>query len=289
MLRPHDGSYSALEARFQGGGLQNCFTGLPKVRHNIRMKTLRYLLLAALVGSVFSCTTKKSDEAAAGSCPFPSNGYARVSSYGNFMTSTLDQCEQYDDSDNPYWTGMDTSTSSTAMVALPTVAFNGGAACGSCLQIAGASATIVARVIAECSSCANDVVDMDEDHYRTVTGFPNSGSGYGTITVTAVPSPVTENIKVIMNNGTNPFYFNIVLANHKTPLKKVEVDIGQGSGYQEYARMGTTGAFALMLGTSSTTPVQIRLTDQFDQVVSGTFTSASGDQTTIGSQFGTCN
>jgi len=253
------------------------------------MKTFRLFLVAVLVGSILGCTPKKSDEAAAGTCPFPSNSFARVGSYGAFSTGTLDQCDQYDDSDNPYWTGMDTSVSSTAMIGVPTAFFNSGMACGSCLQIAGASATIIARVVTECPGCANDTIDMDEDHYKTVTGFPNSGSGYGTIAVTAIPCPISENVKVIMNNGSNPFYFNIVIANHVTPIKKVEVDIGQGSGYQEYARQGSTGAFALALGTSSTTPVQIRVTDQFDQTVSGTFTSASGDITTIGSQFGTCN
>lgn len=250
------------------------------------MKILKKLVLAAVVGSVLSCTTKKSDDPVTTSCSFASmNTLARTSTYGVHDTSTNDQCEQFAGTTS-LWTGM--STSSTALVALPSAIYNSGATCGTCLSIQGASATVIARVIGECSGCAADVIDMDEDGFETVTGI-STGSGYGNITVAGIPCPTTENVKVWMNSGTNPFYLNIALANHATPIKKVEVDAGIGSGFQEMARVGTTGAFALSLGAAASATGQIRLTDDFDQVITGTFDTPVSSSTLIGSQFGTCN
>lgn len=266
--------------------MQNCFTAPLYFRQNVLMKTLRNLLLVVLVGSVLSCTTQKSDSAASGSCPFPSNSLGRISSYGAFNTATFDQCEQFEGATSR-WTGMDASVSSTAMIALPSAMFNSGAACGSCFRIEGASSTMIGRVITECPGCASDTVDMDDTSFTQISG-QSVGSGFQNVTVTAIPCPSSENIKVIMNSSSNPYYFNILLADHVTPVKKLEVDIGQGSGYQDYPR-GSDGAFALALGTSATSTASVRITDYFDQVVSGTFTTAASSTTTLGSQFGTCN
>ncbi|MCC2679630.1 MAG: hypothetical protein K0R29_2206, partial [Pseudobdellovibrio sp.] len=134
------------------------------------MKTLRILLLAGLVGSFLSCTTKKSDEAVtAGSCPFVATGLTQMTSYGAFNTATFDQCEQFEGATS-HWTGMDVSATSTVMMALPTALFNSGAACGSCFRIEGASQTMVGRVITECPGCASNVIDIDEPSFNQISG-----------------------------------------------------------------------------------------------------------------------
>jgi hypothetical protein len=259
---------------------------LISVGYHKDMKTLKSSLVLIAVLILSSCNTKKSDPEAtpvAGSCSFTAPGVTEATNYGTFDPNTADQCEGFTGATS-LWTGM--STSETAMVALPTTLFNGGMACGTCVSIQGASGTITGRVVEECSGCSANRIDLDAASFTAATGL-SPAAGFGSVTVTPIPCPSTENIKVFTNTGTNPYYLNLIFANHVTPIKSVEVDAG--GGFQAAPRVGNTGAFAVSFTSPVSSTAIVKLTDVFDQVVSATFTAAASSTTVMPVQFGTCN
>lgn len=257
--------------------------------NNLRMNNLklkRYDLFFIMCGLMFftSCNIKKSDSETAGGCSFASTGLTEATNYGTFDPNGAWQCSQYT-SGTTIWSGMVSNVGvDFAPVAVPASLFGSGAACGQCYSVQGASSTIVARVIGECSGCTGRL-DMDEVSFTKVTGIA-PGFGVGSVTVTAIPCPVSGNVKIRTDLGSNPYYQKIAVADHVTPIQSVQIDIG--SGFQSLTRAGTTSDFEGSLGASASTTAIVKVTDIFNQTVQGSYATAASSTTTIGAQFGTC-
>ena len=241
-------------------------------------------IITAVVFSflVMSCSIKSNtDTVSTTGCTFSSSGLTKTTAY-SFDPNTFDVCEQFDGA-TTRWTGMAGVSHTT--IALPTVSFKSGEACGQCYSITGPSGTIVARVADICPSCPSDTIDMDVAGFNSITN--GGGTGIYNVTITPISCGSSSDIRVFMNSASNPFYFNMSFANHNTPIQKAEVSINSGA-YQNLSRVSNTGAYEITNGGSVTGTQQVRLTDIFDQTVTMSFDSTSGAATNSTSQFGNC-
>ncbi len=205
---------------------------------------------------------------------------ARVTAYGIFDPLTHDMCHAFTGT-SPRWTGMSTTI---GHIALPPAGFDGGTACGTCVEIKGPLATLVSRVSLECPGCAADQIDIDTVSFNTITG--GGGSGIYDVEVRPIPCPVTESVRYSMNSGTNPFYLNLSPANFRHPIDTLQVNFG--SGFTAMARGSNSNDFSISMASAVAATVKIKATDIFGQAIQSTVDTAPAATTLTTEQFGDC-
>jgi expansin len=164
-------------------------------------------------------------------------------------------------------------------------AFAEAPTCGACLAVTGPGGSRVVRMIEECSGCsAIDVLDVDNETWSALGG--GTAEGRLDVTVRAAPCPVDGGLRFVSSTGTNPWFVQLYVTNHRHPLDSVELRVAEG-----WVAMTRTayGAFEwASTGATVESPYALRLTDVFGHVVEPTVAVPAGSSTTVAAQLPAC-
>jgi expansin len=164
-------------------------------------------------------------------------------------------------------------------------AFAEAPTCGACLAVTGPGGSRVVRMIEECIGCsAIDVLDVDDETWTALGG--GTAGGRLDVSVRAAPCPVDGGLRFVSSTGTNPWFVQLYVTNHRHPLESVELRV-EGA----WVAMTRTayGAFEwASTGATVESPYAVRVTDAFGHVVEPTVVVAPGSSTTVVAQLPAC-
>jgi len=169
------------------------------------------------------------------------------------------------------------------MVGAPSLAryYNGGKACGECIQVTSTSPTstkktIVIRVVDSCPDCdkRNPVADLDlsQEAFQVVDDL---NSGYVAINFQVVPCTVNGPMQYRFKDGCTQSWMAIQVINHREPI--ATVDYADSNGNWINLPLTTDNFFtAKNVGTHN--PLKLRITSVYGQVVVDTVNVNVGEQ-----------
>lgn len=165
--------------------------------------------------------------------------------------------------------------------------FAAGAGCGACVKVTRTEAggavvkTVVATVVGECSAssdprCRAGNVALSPTAFNQIgqlsEGYLGTGNGgtFGQISWEFVPCPGTGRVHYRIEDPTNVTWNGILVEGHRNPISKVEVQV---NGVWKLLARGSNNYFEGGMAL----PLPGRITDVFNNVVTGSFARASGD------------
>jgi expansin len=161
----------------------------------------------------------------------------------------------------------------------------GSAACGACLEVAGPAATRVVRAIEGCIGCvAGDLMDLDEDTFAAIGG--GAADGRISVTARAVACPGSGPLAYASSAGTNPYFVELWVLDHRHVLANVELRVA--GAWQPMTHTDINGWRWTSAGATVESPYALRITDVFDHVVEDTVSVAAGEVGAGGAQLPAC-
>jgi expansin (peptidoglycan-binding protein) len=124
------------------------------------------------------------------------------------------------------------------IAALNTAFFANGATCGSCYNITGPLGSTVVRVTDECPVSGNELwCSGDHNHFDLSTfAFNKLALDNCAVTYTKVACPVTGPIRWVIKEGSNKYWFGILVDNHKIQLSKLSIRVSSSSNWISLSR-----------------------------------------------------
>lgn len=150
--------------------------------------------------------------------------------------------------------------------ALRTDLFDDSRLCGSCAEVRGLLGTAIVLVADQCIGCSKGVdLDLDANVAAKITGKPN---GYNDVEYRWVPCPFEDGMRY-ETDGTNPWYINVRVTHHRTPIGWVYLETESG-----WVSLNRTSWNYWNYPGSITTPIpgplHLRVEDIFMEVVEET-------------------
>jgi expansin (peptidoglycan-binding protein) len=158
------------------------------------------------------------------------------------------------------------------MVGAPSLAhyYNGGKACGECIQATGKKGTVTIRVVDSCPDCdkrspAADL-DLSEEAFQLVDDL---NAGYVPITFQVVPCDVNGPMQYRFKDGSTQSWTAIQVLNNREPLSTFEYQNSKGTWVQMYlsAQSNSDSFFTASNGVGALNPLTVRITSVYGQVV----------------------
>jgi uncharacterized protein (TIGR02145 family) len=140
--------------------------------------------------------------------------------------------------------------------------FNESAFCGTCISVTGPKGTATFKVsdkIGGCTTCGSGDLDLSSDGYPLIGDLVD---GLESVVWHVVPCPITDPVRFYWEDGSNQWYFSLIILDHKNPVSKAEAYI-DGS-WLNLPRSPYNGFEGTNLGNG---PFRLRLTDIFLNVI----------------------
>jgi expansin (peptidoglycan-binding protein) len=157
--------------------------------------------------------------------------------------------------------------------------FQNGLACGATANIKNGSKEIQVMIVDLCPKqgneqwCSGDLPHFDLGGATAFSQLENIDVGVKEVQIQFVPTPVGDTpVKLHLKDGINAYWFAIQVLNHRYPVSKLEIqDPKTGSWItgQRKADLWNYWVFTFT-GTGLMIPYQIRITDQYGQVIEET-------------------
>ncbi len=144
-------------------------------------------------------------------------------------------------------------------VALNPFQYDTAATCGACILVTSVKGSVTLSVEDRCPSCAINNMDISDDAKVFLTNVDTPVNVQWHYT----GCPVTGGLKFYFSSGSNPFYTEVQIRNHRYAVKKVEYD--NGSQFVELPR-ADYNYFIASLGLGNG-PYTFRVTDVLDDVI----------------------
>jgi expansin (peptidoglycan-binding protein) len=180
--------------------------------------------------------------------------------------------------------------------AMNTTDYNNAAVCGACVEVSrddGRKVTVT--IVDQCPigtnpKCTRGHIDLSQAAFTqvgtTTEGYLGTGNGgaAGRISWKYVPCPVTGNVTFRLKEPANQNWNEILVGNHKTPIKQFEAMIGG------MWRPGTRQAYnywSVSMGNLGAGPWRVRVTDVRNNVVEHSLSPGTAEHPSMG-QFAGC-
>jgi expansin (peptidoglycan-binding protein) len=120
-------------------------------------------------------------------------------------------------------------------VALGKQQWFGAAGCGACVNITGASGSVIAMVNDQCPECVNDHLDLSTSYAGSVDK-DWATKGIFDITWDFVPCPVAGKLQYKNKSGSSAYYFALQVRNSVLPIDTLEVSSNSGKTWTNVQR-----------------------------------------------------
>lgn len=160
--------------------------------------------------------------------------------------------------------------------------FQGGLACGATVRLMNAGKEIRAMVVDLCPVvgneewCSGDMTHFDLGNATTFAQLEPPVTGVKQITFEWIPTPVGDTpVKLRLKDGINNWWIAIEVINHRYPIAKLEIKDPQSGAWRagDRTKPGMYNYWQFdFTGNGLTPPFQIRITDQYGQVIEETGT-----------------
>jgi expansin len=157
--------------------------------------------------------------------------------------------------------------------------FQNGLACGATANIKNGTKEIQVMIVDLCPKqgneqwCSGDLPHFDLGGATAFSQLENIDVGVKEVQIQFVPTPVGDTpIKFHLKDGINAYWFAIQALNHRYPVSKLEIqDPKTGSWITGTSKADLWNYWVFTFsGAGLTTPYQIRITDQYGQVIEET-------------------
>jgi hypothetical protein len=160
--------------------------------------------------------------------------------------------------------------------------FQGGLACGATVRLMNKGKEIQAMVVDLCPVqgneqwCSGDMTHFDLGNSTAFAQLEPPETGVRELSFQWLPTPVGDTpVKLRLKDGINAYWFAIEVINHRYPVAKLEIKDPQSGAWiaGNRTRPGMYNYWQFdFTGNGLTVPFQIRITDQFGQVIEETGT-----------------
>jgi expansin len=157
--------------------------------------------------------------------------------------------------------------------------FQNGLACGATARIKNGNKEIEVMIVDLCPKvgneqwCSGDLPHFDLGNSTAFSQLENIDVGVKEVQIKFVPTPVGDTpVKLRLKDGINAYWFAIQVLNHRYPVKKLELKDPKSDTWitgQQKPDLWNYWVFTFT-GNGLTTPYQIRITDQYGQVIEET-------------------
>ena len=169
----------------------------------------------------------------------------------------------------------------------------GSASCGKCVEVNGKTLLVVDQCPASTNAaqCSASHLDLSPTAYQAVQGSLNPGSvsnnpGVG---VKFVACPVSGNMQYSFTSSTQQYYMAMVILNAKYGIRSVEYRAHNACTWTAMGARTDADAHFTINGATVPNPIDLRVTDEWGQVVEDDSVHWTAGQTvTGGKQFPNC-
>jgi expansin (peptidoglycan-binding protein) len=157
--------------------------------------------------------------------------------------------------------------------------FQNGFACGTTAIIKNGAKQIQVMVVDLCPVkgneqwCSGDLPHFDLGNSTAFSQLENPSVGVKEVQIEFVPTPVGDTpVKLRNKDGINAYWYAVQVLNHRYPIAKLEIQDPKSGSWitgQKKTNMWNYWVFSFT-GNGLTTPFQIRITDQYGQVIEET-------------------
>ena len=170
---------------------------------------------------------------------------------------------------------------------------SGSASCGKCVQVNGKTLLVVDQCPASTNAaqCSVNHLDLSPTAYQAVQGSLNPGSVSNSpgLSVKYVPCPVSGNLSYSFTSSTQKYYLAMVILNARYGIKGVEFRAPGACAWTAMTGRTDADAHFIINGATVPNPIDLRVTDEWGQVVEDDSVQWTAGQTvTGGAQFPTC-
>lgn len=137
--------------------------------------------------------------------------------------------------------------------------------CGACAEITGPKGTLTIMLENECPECSFGDIDLEYDAFPFIA---ERIDGRVPITWKVVPCPVTGPVEIYFKEGSNIYFQEVQVRNHKYPITKLEVKVEDA--YVETTRFEYNYFRVEANPGLGEGPLDFRITDIFGQVIEAT-------------------
>lgn len=173
------------------------------------------------------------------------------------------------------------------VAAINSADYAGAKMCGQCVRVTGPRGSVDVRIVDQCPGCAPGDIDLNAAAFASIA---DPAAGRVRVTWQTVACPVSGATGIVAQSGSNPFFANLQVRNHRYGIAKLEVQTA--SGYVVAPRQ-TFNYFTLTAPTVPvplSLPLTLRLTDVHGQSVSQSVSTLAPDVLNVGTeQFATCS
>jgi expansin len=141
------------------------------------------------------------------------------------------------------------------VTAVATQDFQGSAACGRCLEVAGPLGSVLVRIVDECLSCPAGNLDLGADAFAQIADL---GDGIAAISYRSTECPVAGPIHVYFSAQSDPDYAQVQIRNHRYGIASVEAY--SGAAWVDLPR-SLDNYFEFDRGIPVPDPIDLRITD----------------------------
>lgn len=151
--------------------------------------------------------------------------------------------------------------------------WNGAAVCGNCLEIVANGKKVVVKIQDRCPDCGEKSFDLSQYAFSQLA---TPSTGVVNACWTWVSCDVTGGIQYWIKEGSSQWWFQIMIANQRVPVAKLEV---KGTGQSTFTNLPKTDYNYFngeVMGTV-TLPITVRVTATNGEVITDTISNlASG-------------
>ncbi|MGC4115117.1 MAG: expansin EXLX1 family cellulose-binding protein [Myxococcales bacterium] len=182
--------------------------------------------------------------------------------------------------------------------AMNTADYDQAAACGACVEVTrDGSRKVTVTIVDQCPvatnpKCTAGHIDLSKKAFEQVgdlsEGYLGTGNGgaAGVVSWRYVPCPTSGNVSLRLKEPTNVWWNQLLVQGHRTPIAKVEVQVGGAWSATERLDYNYWQINASL--SASVWPLPVRVTDvQGAQVAGQVALNVAGDQLTS-EQFPVC-
>ncbi len=170
---------------------------------------------------------------------------------------------------------------------------SGSASCGKCVEVNGKTLLVVDQCPAGSNQaqCSTNHLDLSPTAYQAVQGSLNPGSVSNSpgLTVKYVPCPVSGNIQYSFTSSTQKYYMAMVILNAKYGIQSVEYRAPGACAWTAMGARSDANANFTINGATVPNPIDLRVTDEWGQVLEDDNVHWTAGQTVTGGvQFPAC-
>jgi expansin (peptidoglycan-binding protein) len=157
--------------------------------------------------------------------------------------------------------------------------FQDGLACGATARLKNGDKEIEVMIVDLCPVqgneqwCSGDLTHFDLGNTSTFSQLEEVSKGVAEIQFKWVPTPVEDKpIKLRLKDGVNAYWVALQVINHRYPIAKLEVKDPKTEKWETGNKLNGMWNYWQFSysGSGLTTPYQIRITDQYGQVIEET-------------------